>query len=97
MSFSNLKHKHLQLLSKEECVTCVAGTSSSLEMSNHVSSSPDWSQPVTLAEESLQLKWDDDDDDNSDDDQSQRPLEMKIDPTKSAEKTNDGKLCPYSH
>jgi hypothetical protein len=65
-------------------------------MSANVSLSLDWTQPITQAEESLELKWDDDDD-NSDDDQSQRPLEMKINPTSSVEQTNDGKLSSYSH
>jgi hypothetical protein len=77
---------------------CVTDSSSSLDMSTHVSSSLDWSQAITRAEESLELKWDDDDDDDdNNDDQSQRPLEMKINPTSSVEQTSDGKFCSYSH
>jgi hypothetical protein len=62
-----------------------------------MSSSLDWSQPITRAEESLELKWDDDDDDEnkSDDDQSQKPLEMKVNPTSLVEQSNDGK-CLYT-
>jgi hypothetical protein len=65
-----------------------------MDTSTHVSSL-DWSHPISRAEESLELKWDDDDDDDSDDDQSQRPLEMKVNQTSSVEQTNDGKLCSY--
>jgi hypothetical protein len=67
-----------------------------MDMSTHVSSSLDWSQPITRAEESLELNWDDDDDDDddnenkSDDDHSQRPLEMKVNPTSLVEHSNDG-------
>jgi hypothetical protein len=81
-------------------MTCVADSSSSMDTSTHVSSL-DWSQPISRAEKSLELKWDDDDDDDSDDsddsddDQSQRPLEMKVNRTSSVEQTNDGKLCSY--
>jgi hypothetical protein len=58
------------------------------------SSSLDWSQPVTRAEESLELKWDDNDDkSDDDDDQSQRPLEMKVNPTNTVEQPTNGKLC----
>lgn len=71
----------------------VADSSSSMEMSTHMSSSLDWSQPVTRAEESLELKWDDDDDKSDDDDQSQRPLEMKVNLTNTVEQSIDGKLC----
>jgi hypothetical protein len=82
----------------EKYMVCVADSSSSMDMSTHVSSSLDWSQPVIQAGESLELKWDDDDDDEnkSDDDQSQRPLEMKVNPTGLAEQANDGKLCLYT-
>jgi hypothetical protein len=59
-----------------------------------MSSSLDWSQPITRAEESLELKWDDDEDkSDDDDDQTQRPLEMKVNPTNTAEQPIDGKLC----
>jgi hypothetical protein len=88
---------HLEFLSKEECVVCIADSSSSMDMSTHVSSSQDWSQPITRGEESLELKWDDDDVDDenkSDDDQSQRPLEM-VNPTSLVEQPNDGK-CSYT-
>jgi hypothetical protein len=63
-----------------------------MDMSTHVSSSLDWSQPITHGEESLELKWDDDDDDEnkSDDDQSQRPLEMKVNPASLVEQSDDG-------
>ena len=59
-----------------------------MELSTHVSSSLDWSQPVTKTEESLEFKWDDDEDEESDN-QSQKPLEMK---TITSEPTNDGML-----
>ncbi|XP_023723664.1 dmX-like protein 2 isoform X1 [Cryptotermes secundus] len=68
------------------------GSSSSMDMSTHVSSSLDWSQPVTRTEESLELKWDDDDDvdeNKSDDDHSQRPLEMKANPSSLVEQSKD--------
>ncbi|XP_069696328.1 dmX-like protein 2 isoform X4 [Periplaneta americana] len=64
-------------------------SSSSLDMTTHMSSSLDWSQPVTRAEESLELKWDDDEDEDESDDQSQKPLEMKINATSSVEQAND--------
>lgn len=65
-------------------------SSSSMEMSTHMSSSLDWSQPITRAEESLELKWDDDDGKSDDDeDQSQRPLEMKVNPTNTVEQPID--------
>jgi hypothetical protein len=57
-----------------------------------MSSSLDWSQPITRAEESLELKWDDDEDKSDDDDHSQRPLEMKVNATNSVEQPIDGKL-----
>lgn len=79
-------------MSKEEFIACVADSSSSMDMSTHVSSSLDWSQPATRTEESLELKWDDDDDD---DDQSQRPLEMKVNPSSIVEQSKDGK-CLYT-
>lgn len=71
----------------------VADSSSSMDTSTHMSSSLDWSQPVTRTEESLELKWDDDEDKSDDDDQSQRPLEMKVNPTNTVEQPIDGKLC----
>jgi len=60
-----------------------------------MSSSLDWSQPITRAEESLELKWDDDENksDDDDDDQSQRPLELKVNPTNTVDQPIDGKLC----
>ena len=64
----------------------VADSSSSMELSTHVSSSIDWSQPITKAEESLELKWDDDEDEESEN-QSQKPLEMK---TLTSEPTLEG-------
>ena len=65
-----------------------------MDMSTHMSSSLDWSQPITRAEESLELKWDDEDKgDDDDDDQSQRPLELKVNPTNTVEQPIDGKLC----
>lgn len=79
-------------------MVCVAGSSSSMDMSTHVSSSLDWSQPITRTEESLELKWDDDDDvdeNKSDDDHSQRPLEMKVNPNSLVEQSKEGK-CLYT-
>lgn len=65
-------------------------SSSSMDMSTHMSSSLDWSQPVTRAEESLELKWDDEDKSgDDDDDQSQRPLELKVNPTNTVEQPID--------
>ena len=80
------------LISEEESVINVADSSSSMDMSTHMSSSLDWSQPITRAEESLELKWDDDEDKSDDDDQSQRPLEMKVNTTNTVEQPIDGKL-----
>ena len=72
----------------------VADSSSSMDMSTHMSSSLDWSQPITRTEESLELKWDDEENKSGDDDdQSQRPLEMKVNPTNTIEQPIDGKLC----
>ncbi|PSN54280.1 DmX-like protein 2 [Blattella germanica] len=62
-------------------------SSSSMELSTHVSSSMDWSQPMTRNEESLELKWDDDDDDEETEKQTQKPLEMK--PTGLEEQANE--------
>jgi hypothetical protein len=70
----------------------VADSSSSMDTSTHMSSSLDWSQPLTRTEESLELKWDDDDK-SDDDDQSQRPLEMKVNPTNTVEQPTNGRLC----
>ena len=81
------------LSSEEESVINVADSSSSMDMSTHMSSSLDWSQPITRAEDSLELKWDDDEDKSDDDDQSQRPLEMKVNPTNTVEHPVDGKSC----
>jgi hypothetical protein len=84
-------------LSKEEFMIYVADSSSSMDMHINLSSSLDWSQPINRTEESLELKWDDDDDDKnkSDDDQSQRPLEMKVNPSSQVEQSNDGR-CLYN-
>ena len=83
------------LSSEEESVINVADSSSSMDMSTYMSSSLDWSQPITRAEESLELKWDDDENksDDDDDDQSQRPLELKVNPTNTVDQPIDGKLC----
>jgi hypothetical protein len=93
--FGYLVSKQLQFCSEEESLNKFSDSSSSMDMSTHMSSSLDWSQPVTRGEESLELKWDDDDDENKsdDDDKSQRPLEMKVNPTNSTEQPIDGKLC----
>lgn len=54
------------------------------------SGSFDWSAPVTRAEESLSLNWDDDEGAESDD--SQKPIQMKVNQVNSVDPATEGNV-----